>query len=278
MLVDKSMKLMMFATGPLYRPDVVALQGQGDATTARRLKYAQYALVPLCFATLLCFILHRVTAFDALQAMAIVFGGTVMICFGFLFYNNISVVMAKRLLIEPNVAITIVLGICNCAINISKPENEGSPALGFVYMMLISSFVFLDSMITKSRYIVLCVGLIFVACNLYLIYQRTLGNTDNGIVLFKYTVRGKEHKIMKRSTKRLIYFQILLLGANGIYTMLVDKPMKLMMFATGPIYKSSGTASEKNKDESYSSASDRERIGRRRSREKRGQGNGLPKR
>ena len=74
---------------------------------------------------------------------------------------------------------------------------------------------------------------------------------------------------MKRSTKRLIYFQILLLGANGIYTMLVDKPMKLMMFATGPIYKSSGTASEKNKDESYSSASDRERIGRRRSREKR---------
>ena len=79
----------------LYRPDVVALQEQGDATTARRLKYGQYALVPLCFATLLCFILHGVTAFDALQAMAIVFGGTVMICFGFLFYNNISVVMAS---------------------------------------------------------------------------------------------------------------------------------------------------------------------------------------
>ena len=53
MLVDKSMKLMMFATGPLYRPDVVALQGQGDATTARRLKYGQYALVPLLLPLLL---------------------------------------------------------------------------------------------------------------------------------------------------------------------------------------------------------------------------------
>ena len=275
MLVDKSMKLMMFATGPMYRADVVAPQGQGDVTTARRLRYAQRGLALMSFATLLCFILHEVTAFDALQDMAIVFGITLVICFGFLCYNNVSVVMAKRLLKEPNVAITIVLSICNCAINIGKPENKGSPALGFVYMIFINCFVIIDSMITKSRHMVLCVGLIFVVCNLYLIYQRTLGSTDNGVVLFKYTVHGKEHYIMKRSTKRLIYLQILLLSANGIYTMLVDKPMKLMMFATGSIYKSSGTASEKNEDESHSL---KVRCERKRSREKRSQGNGSPRR
>ena len=76
------------------------------------------------------------------------------------------------------------------------------------------------------------------------------------------------HKIMKRSAKRLIASDSLL-GANGIYTMLVDKPMKLMSLQPVRFTKAAARASEKNKDESYSSASDRERIGRRQSREKR---------
>ena len=49
---------------------------------------------------------------------------------------------------------------------------------------------------------------------------------------------------MKRSTKRSIYVQVLLFSANGIYTTFVDKTMKLMVFATGNIYKSTGTSSE----------------------------------
>ena len=49
---------------------------------------------------------------------------------------------------------------------------------------------------------------------------------------------------MKRSTQRSIFLQVLLFSANGIYTTFVDKTMKLMMFATGNIYKSTGTTSE----------------------------------
>ena len=48
--------------------------------------------------------------------------------------------------------------------------------------------------------------------------------------------------------------------------MLVDKPMKLMMYATGPIYKATGTASEKIEDEKHSFKVRRERS---RSNEKR---------
>ena len=45
---------------------------------------------------------------------------------------------------------------------------------------------------------------------------------------------------MKRSTQRSIFLQVLLFSANGIYTTFVDKTMKLMLFATGNIYKSTG--------------------------------------
>ena len=49
---------------------------------------------------------------------------------------------------------------------------------------------------------------------------------------------------MKRSTKRSIFLQVLLFSANGIYTTFVDKTMKLMVFATDNIYKSTGSGFE----------------------------------
>ena len=63
---------------------------------------------------------------------------------------------------------------------------------------------------------------------------------------------------MKRSTKRSIFLQILLFGANGIYTMLVDKSMKLMVFATANIFRY-GTTSEAIEDTTFSSGRKREK-------------------
>ena len=57
---------------------------------------------------------------------------------------------------------------------------------------------------------------------------------------------------MKRSTQRSIYLQVLLFSANGIYTTFTDKTMKLMVFATGNIYKSTGTSSEEVEATTYS--------------------------
>ena len=88
------------------------------------------------------------------------------------------------------------------------------------------------------------IGVVFVAVNVYNLYGRIFGDIDNGVVLVKYNIQGKEYTIMKRSTQRLIFLQVLLFSANGIYTTFVDKTMKLMVFATGNIYKSTGTASE----------------------------------
>ena len=64
---------------------------------------------------------------------------------------------------------------------------------------------------------------------------------------------------MKRSTKRSMFLQILLFGMSGIYTMIVDKKQEQMMFATGNIYRESGTASKLVEDTQYSMEMTRER-------------------
>ena len=107
-------------------------------------------------------------------------------------------------------------------------------------------------MIIKSRYLIICVGILFVVLNVYNIYANTLGDSNNGIVLVKYSIQGKSYTIMKRSTQRSIFLQVLLFSANGIYTTVVDKTMKLMVFATGNIYKSTGTSSEEIENTTYS--------------------------
>ena len=40
---------------------------------------------------------------------------------------------------------------------------------------------------------------------------------------------------MKRATKRSIHLQILLFSMNSVYTLLTDKAMELMIFATGNV-------------------------------------------
>ena len=95
-------------------------------------------------------------------------------------------------------------------------------------------------------------GIVFVALNVYTVYANTLGDANTGIVLVKYSIEGKSYTIMKRSTRLSIYLQVLLFSANGIYTTFVDKTMKLMVFATGNIYKSTGTSSEKVENKTHS--------------------------
>ena len=152
-------------------------------------------------------------------------------CFIVLLYKNISFVMMKRLFKEPNVIIIMVLSLCNWAIDIGRPLHSFSPVNGFVYMLCVNGFVLMDAVIIKSRYLMIGFGIVFVALNVYNVYANTLGDDNTGIVLVKYSIQGKSYTIMKRSTKRSIYLQVLLFSANGIYTTFVDKTMKLMVFS-----------------------------------------------
>ena len=56
---------------------------------------------------------------------------------------------------------------------------------------------------------------------------------------------------MKRSTKRSIFIQIMLFSMNGIYTLFKDRKQELMIFATGNIYRETGTASKDVEQNTY---------------------------
>ena len=88
------------------------------------------------------------------------------------------------------------------------------------------------------------IGILFVLVNMNNIYDRTLRDADQGVVLFKYTVQENEYTFMQRSTQRSIFIQIMLFSMNGIYTLFRDRKMDLMIFATGHIYRETGTASK----------------------------------
>ena len=266
-IVDKSMKLMVFATGNIYKSTGKGLEevdfNHGvitsvlrskiilgketfvvDAGTEWRVKWAQRGIITFFFFAILCFILGRSTRFDSFYVSAIVCTGITFVCFVSLLYKNISFVMMKRLLKEPNVIIIVMLTVFNWAIEIGRPTDALSSIFGFMYALCVNAFVLIDAVMLKSRYFMIGCGFVFAVLSINNLYRRTLGNDDNGIVLVEYSIEGKEYTIMKRSTQRSIFLQVLLFSANGIYTMIVDKSMKLMVFATGNIYKSTGTASE----------------------------------
>ena len=113
-------------------------------------------------------------------------------------------------------------------------------------------FLFTDAIKLKSRIFVIICGSVFTVLNLWNMYNNTFGSSNNGVVLFRYTIQSKEYTFMKRATKRSIFLQILLFSISGIYTTFKDKKMEFMIFATGNIYRETGTASKDVEDKTYS--------------------------
>ena len=158
----------------------------------------------------------------------------------------------KRLLQENNVVMILFLGLCNWSIDIARPLIQiRDPILGLIYMISVCAFVFMDAVIVKSRMFVMVVGIIFVLLNVNNIYHYIFGDSDQGIVLLDYSTQGGKYTIMKRSTKRSIYIQIMLFSMSGIYTVFKDRKQELMIFATGNIYRETGTASKEVEQETF---------------------------
>ena len=220
-----------------------------DDNAQQRITWAQRGLGIFSLIGIICYIAGWYTRNFVIQMISIVLGAMGLGSFPYICYKNTSFIVVKRLLKEPNVIIIVALTLFNLAIDIGRPQNPFSPIYGLIYLLITNLFIFTDALISKSRYIIVGVGILFVVLNFYNLYENTLGSWDNGTVLLKYYVQGNELIIMKRSTKRSIYLQLILFSANGIYTMFTDKKMDFMMFATGNVYKSTGTTSNAPQDE-----------------------------
>ena len=210
---------------------------------------------------------QRGVGFFGLIAMMCLFAGgpTLEFCIiqlifvGMLYYKNISYVIMKRLLREMNVVIIIILSVCNLCIEIARPITSTDSIAALLYMILVNGFVFLDAIKLKSRIFVIIAGCLFTLLNLYSIYGNTFGNWNKGVILFKYTIQGEENTVMKRSTQRSIFLQVLLFSMTAVYIMFKDKKMELMIFATGNIYRETGTASKHVEDKTFSMEIKREK-------------------
>ena len=210
---------------------------------------------------------QRWAAVCALGALAFVinaifFGGhsvplfvAAIVCFfctafalGLIYYKNISFVIARRLLKEVNVVLALMFGICIFIIDCAKPYNSFSPINGFIYLVMLTLFLFLDAVIKKSRVFAVVTGILSGLLNVYLITEYTFGEADLGVILIEY---GDGYVLRKRSVKRSCFIQIFLLCINGMWTMFKDKKMEMMMFATGNIYRETGTASKYVEDREH---------------------------
>ena len=162
------------------------------------------------------------------------------------YYKNVSFAIARRLFKEINVLIILGCGFAIFVIDCTTAYNIFSPFLSFIYLFETILFVFLDALKNKSRAFVLSVGLLFVLLNVYNIFQLVLGGWHLHTVLFRY---GEGLYFLKRPVKRSIFFQVLVFSFQGVKTMLKDTKMEMMMFATGQIYRKSGTDIKHTDDE-----------------------------
>ena len=216
-----------------------------------RVKWGQRGAAVCCAVLVLCYVLNSVFFRGhnlSLLIVVVVFFVGVVLSFGMIYYKNFSLVIARRLLEEVNVEVILVLGICLFIIDCAKPYNSFSPINGFVYLLSISLLLFTDAVLKKNRVFVLGVVSFFSLVTIWNIYDRTFNNTDVGIILFQY---GDDYVFRKRSIKRSFYVQIFLFSLNGVWTMFKDKKMEKMVFAIGPIYRETGTASKYVEDRKH---------------------------
>ena len=209
-----------------------------------RVKWCQRGAGVSILLQLICLVAGQFIAF-------IVFGALTFILVGILYYKNVSFVIMKRLLRETNVVFIILLSLCVAAIDIARPAHTLSPINGCMYVLGASAFVFLDALKLKSRVFVIIAGILFVFMNINEIYDRTFTGWDQGVVLLDYSIQGNNYTFMKRSVKLSIYIQIVLFSMNGIYTIFKDRKQELMIFATGNIYRETGTASKEVEQKTF---------------------------
>ena len=211
---------------PRRRAESTMLLGEEiplDPLVLLRIKRGQYGVCISSLIGVILFVSGNLLKSPLLNSISLEFAGIALFFFGTIFYENTSLVMIKRLMKSTKVIVIVMSGLCNLVIECIVPRRELSPAHAFVFVIIINAYVFLDAVITKSRYFVLGVGIIFFSLNIYNLLGNTIEDWNHGVVLFSYTSEGKEYSIMKRGTCPYMP----MFSFKGIYTMFRDTTMKL---------------------------------------------------
>ena len=147
-----------------------------DDSLKWRVKWAQRGGSVSCLLGLICWVTRQNIA--AIEFAAIVFGALFFIFACILYYKNVSFVIAKRLLREPNVLIILVLILCNWSIEIARPTHSLSPIMGLIYLVGVTAFVFLDAVKVKVGCFLIVLGLYLYLLNINNIYGNIFGDSN----------------------------------------------------------------------------------------------------
>ena len=220
-----------------------------DEETEKRIARAEIGLALAGCLGAFFFALHTVV-FNReslfLEILVWLSAGCVPVFYFMFAYKNISTAVFCRLLRELNVIIIFMFAVFNWIIETFDGFGESGISWrgfynGFLYFICMITFIFLDSIKKKSRYMMLIIGLVGVLfLNMVNISNRVFFDTDLGIILLKYQIFNREFYFYKRSIQRSIFSQILCFSANGVYNLIKDKDMKLLMFGTGYINRETG--------------------------------------
>ena len=108
-----------------------------------------------------------------------------------------------------------------------------------------------DAVKVKSRMFVMGIGIMFILLNIYELYYRIFTDWDQGVALFKYTIQGDKYTVMNDYQTSNIHTNYVIQCKWHLYP-IQRRKQKLMIFATGNIYRETGTASKKVEDKQYS--------------------------
>ena len=172
-----------------------------------RLKGGQCGVA--CFGVIatVLYVIGSFTSNSAVTLTAICFGCILLVCGGFMFYKNVSLLICKRIMKEPNVIIIVLVAIFNLILDFILPSSSFSWMNGIIYFLVTILIILIDVMKVKSRNMVIIGYSAFVTVNLYNIYGTTFGDDNVGYTLATYKVENEEVIIWKRSIKRSIYIK-----------------------------------------------------------------------
>ena len=231
------------------RPKRIMLFGQAffvDESFRWRVKWGQRGAGFSSFLTFVCYLATFSSPKNTvLQALMVFFSVGILFSAITFYKDNIYFEVVKRLFQEARVWIIVVSVILILLIDILKPWNSFSWVFGLIYMVTTLNILLLDAVRKKNRWFVIYCGVIFTLINVLNIYDRIFGTVDAGVILVEYSIGGKKLNFMKRDVKRSMYLNIMLFSLGGIWIMLKDKKMDVMMFANGLIYRVTGEAHNK---------------------------------
>lgn len=231
------------------RPTIMVLGEEKEildkSSIERRIKAGEW-IIAVCFSVAaLTFILNQTQSSGTdifLLTSNIVFFAGALCSFFLLAYQNLSIDVFRRLTNEINVIMMLGGGLIICIIDFWKPKTQFvSPIESLLFFFAIITILLCDAIDIKPRRQFLFLYFAsFSIVVLYNVYALTFQSDEDGVILF-YGLRNAP--FYKRSLKRASFVHILLFSLMGLWTLIIDHNMEFLLFATGSIYRSTGTSS-----------------------------------